>query len=279
MKREDLLKRIELLDYLKISKMSPEVLRRLTDNFKEPLVLKLVAKGNTNSSQRIILSSVKKAYGEIQRTTTFLWDGQYPEYLEDLQLDIECGRLITDEEEEQKKNEKKMDDYMAKHTMTEEDIDKAISGTESITVTDEKSSETIAALEKSIKELEEKNKVLYSENKELKEQLTQKPTAVENTEEMDSLKKESERVSKEHEEMIVELLIPIFYNTEQDVKEFLKRIAGRPDTEVIDTVCEFLKERKISEKSKGRPLWSVLHAAKYYSSTESNWNTALRNHP
>lgn len=122
-------------------------------------------------------------------------------------------------------------------------------------------------------------KELEKENKELKEQLTQKPTAVENTEAMNSLKRENERVSKEHEEMIVELLKPIFYNSEQDVKEFLMKIHGRTDIEIIDTVYDFLKVRKISEKSKSRPLWKILHAAKYYSSTESNWNTTLRTHP
>lgn len=276
MKREDLLKRIENLDFFTISKMSPEVLLRLTDNFKEPMVLKLVARARTNASQRIILSSVKKAYVENQKKTNPSWgmwgSEKYPEYLENLQLDIECGRLIMDEEEVQKKIDKKMDVYMTKHTMTKEDIEKAITDAEIITVTDEKSSEIIAALEERIKEL-------VKENKELKEQLTQKPTAVENTEAMDSLKKENERISKEHEEMIVELLKPIFYKSEQDVKEFLEKIDGRPDTEIIDTVCEFSKARKLSDKSKGRPLWSVLHAAKYYSSTESNWNTALRNHP
>ncbi len=168
--------------------------------------------------------------------------------------------------------EKKMDDYMVRHIITKEDIDQAISDDNNNSTTDEKRSESNASLEARIKEL-------VKENERLKEQLTQKPTAVENTEAMDSLKKENQRISKEHEEMIVELLIPIFYNSEQDVKEFLEKIDGRPDTEIIDTVCEFSKARKLSDKSKGRPLWSVLHAAKYYSSTESNWNTALRNHP
>jgi hypothetical protein len=168
--------------------------------------------------------------------------------------------------------EKKMDDYMVRHIITKEDIDQAISDDNNNSTTDEKRSESNASLDARIKEL-------VKENERLKEQLTQKPTAVENTEAMDSLKKENQRISKEHEEMIVELLIPIFYNSEQDVKEFLEKIDGRPDTEIIDTVCEFSKARKLSDKSKGRPLWSVLHAAKYYSSTESNWNTALRNHP
>lgn len=97
--------------------------------------------------------------------------------------------------------------------------------------------------------------------------------------EVERLKNEVNRLTQEKEEMTIELLMPIFYNKEQDVREFLEKIDGRPDTEITDTVHEWVKARKISEKSKGRALWSILHAAKYYSSTESNWNTALRNHP
>lgn len=197
MKREDLLKRIENVDFLTISKMSPEVLLRLTDNFKEQMVLKLVARGNTNTSQRIILSSVLKAYEENQKKTNPLWgmwgSEKYPEYLENLQLDIECRRLIIDEEEEQKKNDKMMDGYMANHTMTKEDIDKAISDTESITVTDEKSPEKIAALEERIKELKAEIKKLKSENKELKEQ----QTSTDDHDEIDGLKEEIEYLKTE----------------------------------------------------------------------------------
>jgi predicted RNase H-like nuclease (RuvC/YqgF family) len=184
MKREDLLKRIENVDFFTISKMSPEVLLRLTDDFKEQMVLKLVARANTNASQRLILKSVLKAYAENQKKTNPVWgmwgSEKYPEYLENLQLDIECGKLITDEEEADNLEER-MDDYMAKHTMTKEDIDKAISDAESNMVPDEKSSETIAALEERIKELEAEIEKQKSENK--------------------KLKAENERLSKENDEL------------------------------------------------------------------------------
>ena len=79
--------------------------------------------------------------------------------------------------------------------------------------------------------------------------------------------------------MIIELLKPIFYGDEQDVKDFLNKIDGRSDTEITDTVYEYLKVRKISDKSKNRPLWMVLHAARLYRATEQNWTKALREHP
>lgn len=276
MTQEELFKRIEGVDESIISRMSPEVLIRLTNNFKQQFVLKLVAKSKSNEGQRMICTALKKAYGEREKKSNPIWgmwgNEEYPEYLDNLQFDIECGRLITDEEAEQKKidNDKKTDDYMITHKMTKEDIDNAILDAE-IKNKAEKKSESTADFEACIKELEE-------ENKRLKEGLAQKTAAVKDTDAIKVLKDENERLRQEHEEMIVELLKPFFYNSEQDVKEFLKEIDARPDTEIIDMVCEFLKARKLSDKSKGRPLWSVLHAAKYYSSTESNWNTALRNH-
>ena len=78
------------------------------------------------------------------------------------------------------------------------------------------------------------------------------------------------------EEMLVELLTPLFYNIEKDAREFLKKVSGMDDISIIDLVLKFLNERKISPSSKGRKLWLILHAAKIYSATESNWNTALR---
>ena len=100
--------------------------------------------------------------------------------------------MITDEEEADNLEER-MNDYMAKHTMTKEDIDKAISDAESNTVPDEKSSETIAALEERIKELESEIEKLKSENKELKEQ---QPSA-DNHDEIDELKEEIANLKKE----------------------------------------------------------------------------------
>ena len=82
----------------------------------------------------------------------------------------------------------------------------------------------------------------------------------------------------EMKEMIVELLKPIFYGSEDDVIDFLDLIKGKDDITITDIVHQWVKNKKITDKSKGRPLWQVLHAAKLYRATEQNWNTALRNH-
>ena len=79
---------------------------------------------------------------------------------------------------------------------------------------------------------------------------------------------------------LIELLQPIFFENENDVKEFLEKISGRQNNEITDLVYEWVyKERKISSKQYGTNLWKILHAFKYYNATLSNWNTALRNHP
>lgn len=130
--------------------------------------------------------------------------------------------------------------------------------------------------DKTIVELKKHVEKLTAENERLKDQLEQKSSAVESEEELNVLKNEINQLRKKHEEMIMELLLPIFYNIEQDIREFLKVIANRRDSEITDTVVEWVKAQKISDKSKGRLLWTILHAAKYYNSTESNWNTAIR---
>ncbi len=248
MTKEWYLKRINNIDVNSIRNLGSNSLARLTCNFNPLFVGKLILRGASVSQQRFILQYIDTKYIKwVNETKPKSEPALYYELIKDVNLSLDCGMIIKPEE-----------------------LDKFISDAENNTITDVKKSETTAALEARIKELE-------AENGTLKEQIAQQSVVVEKTDTMKVLR-ENERLRKEHEEMIVELLKPIFYNSEQDVKEFLKKNKGRQDTEIIDTVCEFLNGRKISDKSKGRSLWQILHAAKYYSSTESNWNTALRNH-
>lgn len=136
-----------------------------------------------------------------------------------------------------------------------------------------------AELEQRIKELESENEQLKEENEELEAENQQLRNTPSVPSDIEQHKDEVKRLTQEREELIVELLKPIFFYSEEDVKEFLKKIDNRSDSVIADVVCEMIKERKISDRSKGRPLWMILHAAKYYNSTESNWNTMLRTHP
>lgn len=256
--------RINKLDHQTIIRMSPDVLETLTNSFEENLVTKVVARAKTNDAQRQVIRTIKRGYKEIKKNAPFpTWDllgGAYPDFMNRLELDIECGEVIKDKEEEQKKKFEKISDNLPA-SFTQEDLDN-------------NNANKLPPMLR-IKELEAKNKRLSDKNKELEEENKQLKNAPPAQKEDDEVK----RLTQEKEEMTIELLMPIFYNKEQDVREFLEKIDCRPDTEITDTVHEWVKARKISEKSKGRALWSILHAAKYYSSTESNWNTALRNHP
>lgn len=249
MTKEWYLKRINNIDVNSIRNLGSNSLARLTCNFNPLFVGKVILRGASVSQQRFILQYIDTKYIKwVNETKPKSEPALYYELIKDVNLSLDCGMIIKPEE-----------------------LDKFISDAENNTITDVKKSETTDALEARIKELE-------AENGTLKEQIAQQSVVVEKTDTMKVLR-ENERLRKEREEMIVELLKPIFYNSEQDVKEFLKKNKDRQDTEIIDTVCEFVKDRKISDKSKGRPLWKILHAAKYYSSTESNWNTLLRTHP
>lgn len=88
------------------------------------------------------------------------------------------------------------------------------------------------------------------------------------------------QIEDEKTEILKELLLPIFFNQENDVVDFLGKINGLQDNEITDLVYEWAhKERKISTKQCNSPLWKILHAFKYYNTTSTNWDTALRNHP
>lgn len=95
---------------------------------------------------------------------------------------------------------------------------------------------------------------------------------------------ENQQLKEEKEDMIIELLMPIFKdvegeNKEDNIRSFLKEIKGKDGTEVTDVVFEWAEKNKISKGQYKRPLWQVLHAARYYSKVEQNWSTALRTHP
>ena len=96
-----LLDRIKTLDASKIVKISPEIVAKLTDDFSESLVREMLYTESMNQEQRIIIHAVKSAYKNWKQNTDQFWGNpplfpeRYPEYLEDLQTDIECGMVVT----------------------------------------------------------------------------------------------------------------------------------------------------------------------------------------
>ena len=95
----DLLKRIENLDVAKIEKMSTDGMVMVSDSFDESLTRDLVMRGKTNREQRRTFAAVKEAYKDWKEGNDAMWHyfQVYPQWMNEMQLDIECGLVLTTE--------------------------------------------------------------------------------------------------------------------------------------------------------------------------------------
>lgn len=75
---------------------------------------------------------------------------------------------------------------------------------------------------------------------------------------------------------ILAKLRPIFYGDDGEARKFLSDINGMKPKQITQLVRELSGKRKISELSRGRELWTVLHDAGFYPHTESNWNQQIK---
>lgn len=100
-KQIELLHRINTLKYETIKGMSPDGLSRLTSEFHEPLVNALICKVTTNELQRELFRFIKNSYEQWMMLYYPFWktiignSNKYPDYMNDMQLDIECGMVIS----------------------------------------------------------------------------------------------------------------------------------------------------------------------------------------
>lgn len=88
------------------------------------------------------------------------------------------------------------------------------------------------------------------------------------------LEKEQKNVIDNRKEIIAKLS-PIFYNNEADAKKFLSEIQNMKPKQITDRVNILVRARIISELSRKRELWSVLHDYGFYDKSESNWNSQV----
>ena len=75
---------------------------------------------------------------------------------------------------------------------------------------------------------------------------------------------------------VVEKLKPMFYGQVEDAKAFLVSIQGMKPTQITDKVNQLVSDKKISDMSKHRDLWKVLHDCGIYDKSESNWNQQVK---
>lgn len=89
-------------------------------------------------------------------------------------------------------------------------------------------------------------------------------------------KSSEEKPLTEEEKEIVSELKNVFWGDEEETAKFLQCIRNMKDKEITQLVNKLVAERKISDQSCKRPLWTILHKHKLYTATESNWNTQVK---
>ena len=84
---------------------------------------------------------------------------------------------------------------------------------------------------------------------------------------------ESSDVVDDDDELVAQLC-PIFYNNEEDVRQFLKEIRGMAQEDITDLVNRWVKEKRISDYGNSRKgvLWGILNKAGLYTRSKTNWN-------
>lgn len=98
---ERLLERIKNLDVSLIEHMSPDGLAMLTKQFDNYLVRAIMCKAEDNDTQRKIFAKIKSAYKSWMKDTDSVWGTMpyletYPDYMNKMLLDVECGMIITE---------------------------------------------------------------------------------------------------------------------------------------------------------------------------------------
>ena len=88
--------------------------------------------------------------------------------------------------------------------------------------------------------------------------------------------KKEEIVLSPGEDALLAQLLPMFYGSEDNAKEFLGSIRGMKGKQITDMVNMMIAEKKLSELSCHRDLYTVLHDAGIYDKSESNWNMQVR---
>lgn len=68
----------------------------------------------------------------------------------------------------------------------------------------------------------------------------------------------------------------IFYGDEENALEFIGLVRGMKPVAVTGIVNQWLKEKKISDKSKGKDLWEILNKNGLYDAGYANWNSYVK---
>lgn len=172
MDKTQLEKRIKSLNVSTIKEMSPDGLAMLTDEFQEPLVMEVMYRATTNREQRDLFAVVKAAYKKWMKENEVMWGGlygeRYPDFMNQLQLDIECGMVVT------KEGVVLESSIMVPKGLTPTSLDAMMAATKrAITnnIVQVNNIEPIKALKRQIQSIEEENRQLKEANAELNQRI------------------------------------------------------------------------------------------------------------
>lgn len=70
-------------------------------------------------------------------------------------------------------------------------------------------------------------------------------------------------------------LKPIFFGNIDDVRTFLKEIDGAESRQIVEKVNKYIREKRISDISCNKRLWSILTKYDLYDKSLSNWNDQI----
>ena len=102
MSHEELLGRIKNLNVSLVEDMSSDTLAMLTERFSETLVRAIMCRTQDNHTQKKIFTKIKSSYKSWKKATNVMWGTMpnmevYPDWMDKMQLDVECGMIITED--------------------------------------------------------------------------------------------------------------------------------------------------------------------------------------
>jgi len=245
-----LLDRIRNLSVSIIENMSSDAMAMITDSFDESLVRNVLYVGKTNHEQRKIIKCIKDNYKCWKKETDMFWGKLpqlevYPDFILELQMDIECGMVVT---VEGSVSEPQSEPFVMPPVLGESL--RRLKGL-SETVADNNTPNLRAIIKEKGKRIAE----LEAEVEELKQN----------------------KEGGKNEEWVVELFSHFCYEDTKVAQDIINEMRDKTDPEIADIIFEQIKQNKISPKTKNIDIWRVLHAAKIIESDSyQNLDTALR---
>lgn len=264
--KTELLEKISTLNTETIVKMSTESLSLLTSNYNSSLVKELIKRGTSNQDQQSIINKVISSYRQQQTVNNpfVLPMGpiDLPEYMEKCMLNIECGMTLTEKGWIKPYQGIRVQVFRMPYETIPDSSDEESN----------QDSQNNVNQDAYVSKLQDRIKVLESENKALKENTYQKEMELEEQRNQPLLLQGGSTV----DEMAIELLTPLFKDKNSDLaKSFYEELNGKDDIGVAEVVISHKDD--FSSKLRKVDLWRILHAARKYSATDRNFDTALRN--